>query len=203
MKTPDTLLEAAKATAIATDLEWSFVQKFYQALQRSNDDTSAYLPRSKGRQLWVAHPNFISRLLVALAVVENPNGAVTAVDWSTSLDVDEVTSMHPLGVARGTISPLEAQMAMFLSNPKHADELDKVVFQKDCNKVVFCLTNGDKLSFSAESASNANSHLTSLKIQRRGVVSGETFQRLARMVHWRRASDKPTRSVRTSSDNST
>lgn len=92
---PDSMLAAAKKLASAASLPWAHVQKYYRALQEHVEVGVAKegwlppdelpnhftgLPKSKGRAVWAAHPNFMARLLVALAAADTPAGARRAVE---------------------------------------------------------------------------------------------------------------------------
>ena len=87
----DSMLTAAKKLADAAGLPWARVQKYYRALQEHVDigpategwlppDDFAGLPKSKGRTVWAAHPNFVARLLVALTATDAPSDFRRAVE---------------------------------------------------------------------------------------------------------------------------
>ena len=71
---PESLLSAAKKVAELSSLGWADVNRVYRELQDGDrapalppSAPATGLPKSTGRNVWFAHPNFVARLLIGLA----------------------------------------------------------------------------------------------------------------------------------------
>lgn len=74
MSKPDSLLTACKAVADLAGIPWSKAQAIYRALQKTGPD-DGWLPTSRGRAVWVANRNLVSRFLIVLATTAHPDDA--------------------------------------------------------------------------------------------------------------------------------
>lgn len=192
---PDSLLTAAKKVAEHSGLPWSHVQKAYADLQveptyMSGEQVgpSNWLPKSVGRNIWAAHPHFVSRLLVALAAASDPSQSREAVQWTRDLTPDG----RPLGITEGdhagVVNPFEAALTRYLIDPAKAETLAYVEFVSDWRRVLIRDCNDrEEVWASAEPAYPENNPL----IRFRGVIAGNLFLKLSQTVRWRRADQSP------------
>ena len=68
----DSVISAATALANDLGVPWLRVRRFYMALQEGNN---ALIPKSRGKQVWGAKPEYVARLLIALAGTMIPSDA--------------------------------------------------------------------------------------------------------------------------------
>lgn len=173
---PESLLSAVKKTASAAKLPWPHVQKVYQALQAGD-----FLPKSRGREIWAAHPNFIARLLVALAGSDVPAGARRAVEtflWATEN-------------GEGGPGNLEDFLFRALSSEQDAADIESVEFFADTLRVCINTKSRGAVWFWIEveelqrDGTAIPVEFPQALIRFRGVIDGELFRLLARDVTWR------------------
>lgn len=196
---PDTLLTAAKFLAMAAGKEWSDVQPYYRALQTpphidaEGRLVNSWLPKSSGRAIWYAHPNFISRLLIALVGTTIPTGAVEAVEWTRALTENGRRMRLDEKPAANVVPPIEREFYRYLADPTAADDLVDVEFYPDRRQIVFNTKTEGRRVF-RPSSSYDEYVAPSGGVQRifhRAVVDGEVFREIARGVKWRMTNNPP------------
>lgn len=191
MHNADSLLAAAKRVAEKSGLEWSYVQRFYRALQGAPNKGDGWLPRSLGRNIWAAHPNYVSRLLVALAAADDPSDSIAAVKWAQGLTPNGRDFYLTERPAANVICPFEYQMSAFLTDASKAGDLVSVEFQRDRDTAIFNLRDGQALVFSSHPEADPQTERPATLVQKRGLISGDLFRALCEEVSWRQDRDAP------------
>ncbi len=182
----DSVLTAAHKTAESLGLSWAAVQPYYKALQESSgNDRSGWLPKSVGRSIWFAHPNFVTRLLVAVAATTNPADAPKVMGW--------VKELVPQGYegARPEISIIESEFHKYLVNHKAAEKLSNVEIHPDTKTVAFNLKDGEAVIYRPFDSEQITTTSGAMNLHRRGIIDGRAFELLAKSVNWRRDDDLP------------
>ncbi|MGO4389455.1 hypothetical protein AB4Y85_18150 [Microvirga sp. 2YAF29] len=204
MKQADSLLSAAKQVAEFAGLSWSEVQPYYRDLQQEpayspageQISPSNWLPKSQGRNVWAAHPNYISRLLLALAGTSQPSEARAAVEWTRDLTPEGRALYITELPAAGVPAPIEAELFRYLVDPKTADDLIHIEVQRDTQRVIIVTKSAAEpiVYRSAGSDADVLPKLSRL-IYTRGVIDGEVFRKLASSVKWRAYDEGPLKKV--------
>ncbi|MHC2108351.1 hypothetical protein [Methylobacterium sp. CM6246] len=148
MPEPMSLLAAAKAVAEIAELPWTQVLAYYRALQEpTGDGTVAWLPKSVGRSVWMAHPHFITPLLIALATAGHPERSNQAVDWVYRLtpngrprNLDELP-------AAGIEAPVLREFVRYLTDPAEARKLSFIRFEPSDLRVQFVPSKGEPATY--------------------------------------------------------
>lgn len=178
MSKPDSLFAAAKKVAEIADLEWPEVHKVYRALQQEPD---TFLPKSSGRNVWYASPNFITRLLIALAAARHPDEARKVVSW--------VRTLKPRGIphaqAETDLSALEQELFPYLVDAEKAADLESVEVHSDTRRVVVNTRSKGATFFYTDPAASVDAPAPVSFIYARGVIVGEVFQKIAQNISWR------------------
>lgn len=201
---PDSLLKAARCLASIAGLPWSETLARYRALQEATqNDPVAWLPKSSGRNVWYAHPNFMTRLMVGLAAADHASGAREAVSWvfaTTPNGREHDLTEKP---AAGLPYPIEREFFKYLTDEAAAESLDRVEFQPDTGSVIFHLYGFDPVIYShpvAYRESAAEQTKLFRGIYSRGVIVGIVFVYIARTVVWRRSDEEPYRAAKQAED---
>ncbi len=192
----DSILRAAKKVAEASGLEWSEVHRYYRDLQQqpgrpiSEEEvrlgTAPWLPLSVGKRRWGAQPNFVARLLIALAATPDATQAREAVQWTRRLTLNG-EPWRARAVWAG--NALEDAFAPFLQFPEVADDLRFIEVQPDLATVIFHTKEGAQV-FRPE-GEVAEPQQPARLIHWRGVISGEVLRRLSRSVAWKAPGEAP------------
>lgn len=200
MREPDSLLHAAKQVAQIAGLPWSAVQPFYRSLQEpARVEGTAWLPKSVGRNIWYAHPNYVTRLLIALAGVDDPARAHEPVEWATETTPDGRKMYLSEKEAAGITPPIEHEFGRFLLNDAVAGTLDNVEVRPDLRSIVFNMKSHEPLVYRKYYAYREGPTLEPQRfkgIHKRGVIEGLVLNYLAKTINWRQPSDPPFRSGR-------
>lgn len=189
--TPDSLLTASKKLAEVSGLPWAHVQKYYRALQGTDGLDNAWLPKSAGRNIWFAHPNYICRLIIALAASASPDEAIPSVDWVMKLAPlgSGARGLHP---AAGIPSPIESLLFAFLVDPAKAATLHHIEFIPESRMLAIRYVDGfgtDDLWKLPDGGEVLQFPQT--LIRSRGIVDGDLFVALAKSINWRRHDNAP------------
>lgn len=199
----DSLLSAAKKTTLALGLEWKDVQGPYaELLDTKNGD--GLLPKSSGRQVWAANPNYISRLLIAIAW----RGSLLTckesvlITWALTpngrnLSIDEYPSS-------GSLNLIEGEFREYLVNIEAAKSLEHVEFDLTRRSIKFVSKSSEEKIFlpadditwrddepfsaSIEAALGKDTHA---RLQTRILISGVVFEEIASTVEWRISDHSP------------
>lgn len=195
---PDSLLMAARKLAEAAGIPWPQVQKTYRALQEEQawlageaHGPASWLPKSSGRNIWAAHPRYLSRLIIALACARDGSGAREAVQWTRGL----TPKGRPLHLSEGDFPGLEntfeREMAARLTLADRAASLAEVEFIPEARTVIFTEVDGNTHLWALASDRPL---LSPALIRSRGVVDGDLFRALQSGVIWQRPDQAPFRS---------
>lgn len=178
---PHSLLDAVKLTASAAGIDWATAHRYYRDLQgASRSEAEVYwLPKSLGRNIWHAHPNYLARFLVAIGMTEDPTLACAI--------VTAAFQFTPGGRERYMVEPIEHPveycLAGLLSDPAAADAVERVEFDPVELRVDVRFRDGTVKTFA--SPGSANETTLNAVIYRRGVVPGTVFSALSRTINWR------------------
>lgn len=143
---PDSVLEAAKKTAIALGLPWSEVQPLYRSLQ-SETDGGAFIPKSAGRKIFTAHPHYIMRLLVAIGFSGTKISSHDANHITYGLAPDGGVMPQTAWPAAGVAGPLEVLFASLLMDQEQAKNVDSVIFDPSEKRITFYFCNGNVINY--------------------------------------------------------
>ena len=196
----DSLLAAAKRLAEIAGLQWSEVHPYYRTLQ-AEPSGEGWLPKSQGRNIWAAHPHFITRLLVALAGATRPAEASQVVEWVQRLTLNGREILNDEEPAANSVSPIEEEFSSYLTNPQKAAELQRVEVQPDTHSIVFTRKTGEQVIFSINRGYREGAGDEPRKfrgIYSRGVIDGLVFVYLAKTVNWRLRGEAPFQRARQS-----
>lgn len=178
---PHSLLDAAKVVAQLAGLEWSTAHRYYRDLQgASRSEAEVYwLPKSMGRNIWHAHPNFLARFLTAIGMTEDPTlaCAIVSTTWQFTPEGRERYSCESIEY------PVEHFLAGLLADPVLADAVERVEFDPVQLHVVARFRSGGTKTFAA--AGSAGTTQVNGVIYRLGVIPGSVFSALARTINWR------------------
>lgn len=178
---PHSLLDAAKVVAQLAGLEWSTAHRYYRDLQgASRSEAEVYwLPKSMGRNIWHAHPNFLARFLAAIGMTEDPTLACAIVSstWQFTPEGRERYSCEAIEY------PVEHFLAGLLGDPVLADAVERVEFDPVQLHVVARFRSGETKTFAAPGS--AGTTQVNGVIYRLGVIPGTVFSGLARTINWR------------------
>ena len=175
------LLDAVKLAASAAGLEWATAHRYYRDLQGGarSEAEDYWLPKSMGRNIWHAHPNYLSRFLVAIGMADDPNLACAV--------VSKVALFTPEGRDRYSVETtenhVERALATLLGDPAAADAVERVEFDPVEMVVELRYRDGSRKLFAAPGS--ANQVALNGTIYRRGVIPGDVFATLSRTVNWR------------------
>jgi len=175
---PDSMIAAAKKVAEIARLPWPAVQRTYRALQAAN-----FLPISRGRSIWYAHPNLIGALLIGMACPEKALGERVELFQKATPNADGFEAMN----FRNALSRL-------LAVPDAAADLAHIVFEIDSDRVVVVTHGGDADCTEVETRYHADPDAYQRRaplIQNRTVISGDLIRALQAQVRWRLPSDAP------------
>lgn len=162
---PDSLATAARKVAEAARLPWATVKRSYDGLQATD-----VLPTSRGRNILLAHPNTIGKLLIAVAL--NGEDALA----------QRVIAFH-LAVARGSNRRFRDELDQILTKAEAAAAVDTIVFEVDRDQVV--LTNkGASSTFNVKPKTGVCGWAGGPLIQWRGIISGDVIRALQGSIRW-------------------
>jgi len=179
---PDSALTSAKKMADIAGLPWSEVQPIYRALQETDETLTAWLPKSQGRAVFLAHPNYIARLLIALGSFADAKSAHAVVTRAQELTLNgrkKYLSELP-GVA--SRSPIEDIFARILTNPSEADKLQDIEFHPDTPRIIFRWKDETENVFICPNEMPVE---RARFITKRGLMRCEMFRLLSRSIEWR------------------
>lgn len=182
--TPHSLLEAAKITAKAIDLEWSIVHRYYRDLQGDpKQDEGPWLPKSLGRNVWAAHPHYIARLLIALGSAATPTEAAQS--------VTTINRMTPGGrkrhLAETDVYFVEKAISDLLLDPEKLLTLDHIEFDPTYRSVKIVFQDGSFESF-VEAGTSPNWQRGLYWV---GVIRASVLKDIAAEVRWRTFAESP------------
>lgn len=199
MNNPDSLLNAARKVAEITGRPWSAVQPYYKALQGAdNDSRDAWLPKSLGRNIWYAHPNYITRLLLALAATTNPAEATATMCWAQELTPSGRKRHLTEEPAANVPIVIESVFFKYLVDAEAAAELLNVEVHPDSKTIIFNLKNGEPVIYRPCYKIGEGKDEPArpfVGIQHRGVIDGLVFVFLAKSINWRRSDQAPLEKV--------
>ena len=201
---PDSLLNAAKKMATAFEMPWPSMQKTYRALQEKDEFLTSWLPKSQGRQIWFAHPNFAVRLLLAvgfsggkvnahqanyLGYALTENGRKLHLNERPSLEGTEFLSIlaaHLVDPAKAAaIHEIEFDSGNKTVSVRYCNEPDQVFQPSGSHEFGLdddLFENGIAAAMDADTSSPINSKLS---------ISGKAIQEIAATVNWRDQSNPP------------
>lgn len=201
----DSVLEAAKKTAEALRLPWPEVQKIYRSLQEDDPAThSGWIPKSKGRTIWYAHPNFIGRIISAYSLSGGDFSYHNAVTLTHGLALEGRNFQFGYP-ASGMVAPFEGQMASYLCNTQSASKLRRIEFSLSEKEVTF-VEEGRRLRFIVKECPRVITGNATLfeqaihevqnkpfsqRVSRTVVVDAAAIQELSETVNWRHDSIQP------------
>lgn len=190
MSKPDSLLNAARRLAQVSGLAWSEVLPFYRALQDNGGPSNdCWLPKSAGRNIWAAHPNFIARLMFALGGADSVSGAHEAVELARKMTPGGREKHLDEQDAAGVLAPLEREFFEVLTDFEAAMRLTEVEFRLDRGEIAIVRHSGTtiysvpKMKLPDEPAGKM--------IYKRGVIKGVVFRAIASQTKWRLADQAP------------
>jgi len=193
---PQSFTSAAKEMTRLAGLRWARVLPIYRALQQRSTAGSARegwlppmaeLPLSGGRAIWAAHPNFMARLLIAVANTDEPDQARRMVEtfiWATE---------------KGEGSPpiLQNKMAELLTVPEAAANVERMDFFPDTGRVCISHKSGDPAWFWIEEEElRPDGVVHDIKreptlIRHNGAIDGQLFRQLCATIKWRGDDENP------------
>lgn len=201
-KHPQSLLAAAKEMAEILGIPWADFFKYYRDLQieptfhekGKQVSPHAWLPKSQGRNIWPAQPNFISRLLCAVAGTENPSAAREAVEWTRDLTPNGRAMYAAELPAAGMPAPIEEVFQRYLVDIAAAKELDYVEFRPDDRQIIFHKKDGSLETYAHHTPIGQGKRAPAQPykgLTRRGIIDGMVFFYLANQIDWRRYDQAP------------
>jgi hypothetical protein len=113
---PDSLLQAAKKVARKANLPWPLVQKTYRALQEAG-----HLPTSSGRAVYNARPEYIAKLILALATPGLSASAAIKTFWHSRTTSENPDHLVELGEALTYLLVDGSDVEMIQINPSTRD----------------------------------------------------------------------------------
>lgn len=187
----DSMLTAAKKLATLSKLPWPNVQKVYRALQEGAPDGPApegWLPshewsglfKSSGRAVWLAHPNFMARLLIPLAVGCEPARSRRYVEMFIFATENGEGSNH-----------FETMLAQALTDEAAAADIESVEFWPNTARVkVNTKSRGPVMFWSDEEIMNRDGSTMPVGypaplLYQIGAIDGELIRTLQREIKWR------------------
>lgn len=194
MPEPLSLLAAAKKVAEFAELEWAHVQPYYRALQEPDGEgREVLLPKSIGRNIWAAHPHFITPLLIALATAGHPARSNAAVSWVYRLTPNG-RRMNLDELPAGNVEPpVLREFVRYLTNPEAARQLRHIRFEPSELRVLFTTISGEPKIFrfhiSLDKAPG-NMRPRAPGISTEGRIEGHVIARIAENIAWR-STDTP------------
>jgi hypothetical protein len=195
MKNTDSLLTAAKKAAEGAGLPWAALQPYYKNLQEGDGSPdSAWLPKSLGRNIWYAHQNYISRLLIGFAASSNPLDACASVKWTVNITPNGRPFAYQETEHSDRLSAIEGELFKFLSDVETAENLLDIEVHADTQQIFINTKSGGRVVFrrpGEAGAAGGGASRTEDGIYRRGVIKGAVFVHLAKTVVWRRDDEAP------------
>ena len=198
---PESLLSAAKKVAAFSDLSWTDVSRVYGALQAGDrapalppaaatEVSAPGLPKSSGRNVWYAHPNFIARLLLGLA-----GRAATVDPWTTVKHFHDALPEQKAGAdaPEQGVDDLEFRLATLLRNPKLADEVTRLEFNPEAAEFVLQHPTLGGRFRPASSVQRAAFIYSQQTFSTRVAINPLLLQKLAAEIDWRPESFPPYR----------
>ena len=193
--TSDTLLVAAQKLAQIAGLPWAHVQPIYRALQQPGGEMNTpWLPKSSGRAVWMAHPNYITRLLIALACGGGAAQAHHSIEWAINTTPGGRAFRLDEKPAANIVPPIELEFFPYLVDHGPAADLVNVEFRQDENRIVFNTRSKGEIVFAQHFASGegvTDEAQPFRGIYSRGVIHGAVFMMIANIIAWRRADEAP------------
>ena len=195
----DSVIEAARKTALALDLPWSEVQPIYRALQAEDGAGGSWLPKSVGRTIFTAHPGYIARLLIALGFRAGGLAPSEANCLARGLTLEG----RPMSItdwpAAGVVGPVEAILSRLLTTPEASETVEAVCFDAAAKTITIRHTDGHKLHLSPtdegmwspgwdmhrDAILAVLAQDTARPLSGIGVIDGSVFSKVARTVAWR------------------
>ncbi|WP_138058677.1 hypothetical protein [Sulfitobacter geojensis] len=201
---PDSLLDAVKKTATALDLPWPTVQKIYRNLQEQDDFGTFWLPKSQGRKIWFAHPNFVTSIILAVGFSQS---RLTA-HQSAYLGHILTPNGRPVEIterATPNYSIFIELMGDILTNPEKAGHVDKLTFSGGDKSVSIHFVTGETTNFALDGSfetSFGDDAFDSGILAAAGVetysrtnfnvsIDGAAFVEIANTVTWKTAATPP------------
>lgn len=196
MQKADSLLDAAKKISEALGVSWPEAQKVYKELQSAGADS--WLPKSQGRNIWLAHPNYAARLIAGLCFRGSNYSPVEGIFLTHSMTPagramrgNEYYALHEAPV------PFEAHMVAVLTESDAASDLIGIEFVPDRKEVAFHHSTGSTVflptsRFQWAKASVLYEHGVEKAVSKpakpglavRWFVSGEAIRDIQRAVNW-------------------
>jgi hypothetical protein len=173
MNKMDSVLTAARAFADASRKPWAEIQPYYRALQQDRVDGEAWIPKSVGRTIWFAHPNFITRLMIAFASTNDPARSDDVLKAAQYLACD----------AHNQPGSIEKALYPFLIDPN--SDLHSVEFHQDAGRIIINTARDGSILFARALPAQFRRVIT------RTILDGEVFRDLARNVVWRTEDQPP------------
>jgi len=196
-KHPDSALEAAKKTAAALDMPWAEMQPIYRSLQ-VDEHGSGFIPKSAGRKIWTADPNYVKALLIAIGFGGGKISSHTANYLSYGLAPGGGIMSMMDWPAAGITTSLQALFRRFLTDPNEALGLECVAFDPSEKSITFRFLDGKTIEYLPASGGlwreddvifrqNILAALrqdTKSRVTRVVEISGEALADIARNVVW-------------------
>lgn len=201
-KQSDSTLEAAKATAAALGLNWTALDPIYRELQRPDDQSTGWLPKSSGRTIFTAHPNYVTRLLIGYGFRSPGITPHVANLIAHGLTPDgRSLGMHEWP-SSGSVSVVEGVFQRLLTDPDAADEIGQLWFNPAEKSLTITHRNGGPSlrlipatdGFWTEGRDTFRDQVReALALETGGakvgsvvVIDGSVLSEIARKVNWRK-----------------
>lgn len=197
--TPDSVLEAAKKTAAALDMPWAELQPIYRELQSKDENGSSFLPKSAGRKIYTAVPEYIKALLIALGFSGSKVSAHDANYIAFGLAPGGREMPIADWPAAGVTTSMQDLFNRFLTDPDEALNLDCISFDPSEKRIAFRFLDGKVIEYLPASGGYwgeddvifRQNILAALRQDTRTAVtrvveiSGKALAQIARDVVWR------------------
>ena len=198
-KHPDSTLEAAKKMAAALHLAWSEVQPIYRELQMPDRDGTAWLPKSAGRKIWLATPNYLTRLLIAIGFKQGGVSSHMANYISHGLTPGGREFWMTERPVAGIPCPVEAYFETLLFSPSRLAEVKQAEFYPATKEIRILSKSGDQDIFEPASGGfwadgdvlfrqrvlDAIHMDTGARVSSVTVIAGDAFVEMASNINWR------------------
>ncbi|CAA2101996.1 hypothetical protein MBUL_01461 [Methylobacterium bullatum] len=176
-------------------MQWSEVQPYYRALQENGGAANeSWLPKSAGRNIWAAHPNFIARLMFAIAGANSLSDAHDAVEMANKMTPGGREKYLDEKDAAGILSPLERAFHVLLSDYEAAIGIQEVEFRLDRGEIA--IIGRETQVFSVPNAQPESENEGVRLIYKRGVIRGTVFRYMAHLTKWRLTDQAPFESAK-------
>jgi hypothetical protein len=181
MYEPHSLYVAAKDfLAPAAGIPWAELQKTYRALQDAPRGKSPWLPKSVGRRVWCAHPNFIHRLLVAHVASNNSQSPGDTLDWMQSLTLRGKAFDLQHRPAANVPAPIATELNKYLVDAAEAQKLRTIEVHPADQSIIFNVGNRSFIWLPASDAEKSPAP----PVINNPEISGRVFLDIAKQVRW-------------------